>query len=185
MSQRLFTQLSQGGTGPPAEIFLGNVKSLIERPEFGSEVSTQSITEVIVLLSDMFGQLPKAGGGVTKEDFNREVGPARLYLEAIERVSGRKEGILVGKERVVTGKLLAFIATIDGWEAQAGPSAEEIGDLKTGVLQVMVKILRHRMDETFTAVQKFEDGVLIANASFREMAVTARRESLLARKLHC
>jgi hypothetical protein len=184
MSQWLSTQSSEGGMGLTAETLLKDVKMLIEQPEFSLELpardaytaKTHQFTELIVSLSDMLSLFPKAGGGANKEDLDRAVDLARPSLEAIERVSARMEGALLGVEKHVAGKLLVCLATVDGWDGRMESTPEKMSSLRARILQVLVGGFRHRIEETFTAAQKFEDGVLSTDASLREMVSSARCE---------
>jgi len=190
MSQWLSTQSSEGGMRLTAEALLKDVKALIEQPEFSLELpardaytaKTRQFTELIVSLSDMLGLFPKAGGGANKEDLDRAVDLARLSLEAIERVSTRMEGALLGEEKHVTGKLLVCLATVDGWDGRTESTPEKMSGLRARILQVLVGGFRHRIEETFMAAQIFENGVLSTDACLREMVSSARCEQSAVKK---
>jgi hypothetical protein len=176
-----------------AETLLKDVKRLIEQPEYSLELTsrdaytaeTHQFTELIVSLSDMLSLFPKAEGGANKEDLDRAVDLARLSLDAMERVSARKEGALLGKEKHIAGRLLVCVATVDGWDGRTGSSPDKMSGLRARILQVLIGGLKHRIEETFIAVQKFEDGVLSTDASLREMVSLASCKQFVTKKPRC
>ena len=176
MSQWPPTQLSEGGRPLTAETLLRDVKHLIEQPEFSLEYTanrdpytdkTKQFAELVGSLSDMLSLFPKVEGGASKNEMDHAMDLAHLSLDAIERISARMEGVLAGDERSLTGRLLMCVSTVDEWVGKGGPN-EKLGNLRERILQVLARGFRHRIEETFTTNQKFEDGILVVKACIRE-----------------
>lgn len=184
MSQWPSTQLSEGGRPLTAENLLKDVKQLIDGPQLGSDPvtnrdpyteGTKQFTEIILSLSDMLTSFPKMEGGASKHDLDRAVDLARLSLDAIDRISTRKEGVLSGEEKDLTRKLVTFVATVDGWIVRGGPE-ENMRDLREQILLVLNKGFRHRVEETFIPGLKFENGILVTNICLKEILSSVRCE---------
>lgn len=162
----------QSSQPPTAEQLLSNVRQLVNQPKFQSlsgrrdpyDDTTVQYTEIIDSLSDMLSQFPQATVSASPKELKLPVEIAYLSLDAIERVSYRMEGALVGQERNCTWKLLSCIAILDRWDQKNTRVFQEFKSLRTKVMEGLARVYQIRKGESFTLETKQSDGLVVINS---------------------
>jgi hypothetical protein len=184
MSQWLATQISDSSRGPTAAELLLNVKQLIEQPQFSGKVQsrvpfgeeTKQYTEIIISLSDMLSQFPKPNGIANKKEMELAISLANLSLEAVEQISKRMEGVLVGQEPNLIAKLLGCLAIVDDWDQNPEVDPSKLEELRKHVIQVVATCLSHRLEESFVTDRNLGDPSQMTAECMQEIVTVIQGE---------
>ncbi|CAG8612806.1 9231_t:CDS:2, partial [Acaulospora colombiana] len=180
MSQWVATQTSDSSRGPTAAELLMNVKELIDQPQFSGKVQsrvplgeeTKQYTEIIISLSDMLSQFPKPNVPSNKKEMDLAISLASLSLEAMEQISKRMEGVLVGQESNLTSKLLGCLAIVDDWDQKPEVDLNKLQELRQHTSQVVAASLSHRLEESFVTERNLGDPFQVVEECMQEIMTT-------------
>ncbi|PVG03672.1 hypothetical protein CPB86DRAFT_749052 [Serendipita vermifera] len=180
MSQWVATQTSDSSRGPTAAELLMNVRELIEQPQFSGKAQgrvpfseeTKQYTEIIISLSDMLSQFPKPSVLANKKEMELAISLANLSLEAVEQISKRMEGVLLGQELNLMAKLLGCLAIVDDWDQKPEVDLNKLQELRQHTLRVVAASLSHRLEESFVTERNLGEPFEVFEDCMQEIMTT-------------